>query len=34
MAYYKNFNVKENHLMQVKLSDKIGFFQTTYSSFE
>ena len=25
---------KENHLTQNKLSDKIGFFQTTYSSFE
>ena len=25
---------KENHLTQVRLSDKIGFFQTTYSSFE
>ncbi len=25
---------KENHLTQSKLSDKIGFFQTTYSSFE
>ena len=25
---------KENHLTQAKLSDKIGFFQTTYSSFE
>ena len=25
---------KENHLTQTKLSDKIGFFQTTYSSFE
>ncbi len=25
---------KENHLTQGRLSDKIGFFQTTYSSFE
>lgn len=25
---------KEKHLTQAKLSDKIGFFQTTYSSFE
>ncbi len=25
---------KENHLTQNKLSDKIGFYQTTYSSFE
>lgn len=25
---------KENHLTQNKLSNKIGFFQTTYSSFE
>lgn len=25
---------KENHLTQDRLSDKIGFFQTTYSSFE
>ena len=25
---------KDNHLTQAKLSDKIGFFQTTYSSFE
>ena len=25
---------KENHLTQNRLSDKIGFFQTTYSSFE
>ena len=25
---------KENHLTQERLSNKIGFFQTTYSSFE